>query len=124
MTKSNAEEPLRVVAISGSLRSNGYTCKALNIALEGARELGAQTQLIPLNDYDLIFVDIHMPNLDGFGVLSALRERHITKPMIAVTALRLDGVDQVALDAGYNDFLIKPIEQKDVLKVIKEYVPN
>lgn len=55
--KSTSEEPLRVVAISGSLRSTGYTCKALSIALEGAQELGAETQLILLNDYDLVFVD-------------------------------------------------------------------
>ncbi len=74
------------------------------------------------NDYDLIFVDIHMPNLDGFVVVSSLRERGITAPMIAVTALLLDGVDQIALDAGYNDFLRKPIEQEDVSRVIKEYL--
>jgi NAD(P)H-dependent FMN reductase len=53
----NNEEPLRVVAISGSLRSTGYTCKVLEIALEGALELGAQTQLINLKDYDLTFCD-------------------------------------------------------------------
>ncbi len=51
------KQSLRVVAISGSLRSNGYTCKALKFALEGAREVGAQTQLITLNDYNLVFVD-------------------------------------------------------------------
>ena len=42
--------------------------------------------------------------------------------MIAVTALLLDGVDRVALDAGYNDFLRKPIEQEDVSRVIEEYL--
>jgi CheY-like chemotaxis protein len=41
--------------------------------------------------------------------------------MIAVTALTLDGVDRVALDAGYNDFLRKPIEQEDVSRIIEEY---
>ena len=74
------------------------------------------------NDYDLIFVVIHMPNLDGFGVVTTLRERGITTPLIAVTALLFDGVDRVALDAGYNDFLIKPIEQEDVSRVIEEYL--
>ena len=74
------------------------------------------------NDYDLIFVDIHIPNLDGFVVVTTLRERGITIPMIAVTALTLDGVDRVALDAGYNDFLRKPIEQEDVARVIEKYL--
>ena len=73
------------------------------------------------NNYDLIFVDIHMPNLDGFVVVTSLREQGITAPMIAVTALLLDGIDQIALDAGYNDFLRKPIEQQDVSRVIEEH---
>ena len=73
------------------------------------------------NDYDLTFVDIHMPNLDGFVVINSLREQGITTPMIAVSALLLDGVDRVALDAGYNDFLRKPIEQEDVSRIIEEY---
>ncbi len=74
------------------------------------------------NDYDLIFVDIHIPNLDGFVVVSSLRERGITTPVIAVTALLLDGVDQVALDAGFDNFLRKPIEQEDVARVIEEHL--
>lgn len=56
MTDTNgAKGPLRVVAINGSLRPGGFTGKALCIALEGARERGAQTQLINLADYDLPF---------------------------------------------------------------------
>lgn len=46
-----------VVAINGSLRREGYTRKALQIALEGARQLGAQTRLLDLGDYDLVFCD-------------------------------------------------------------------
>ncbi len=57
MKNRTIEQSLRVVAISGSLRSTGYTIKALEIALEGAAELGAQTQLLNLNDFDLTFCD-------------------------------------------------------------------
>ena len=52
------------------------------------------------NDYDLIFVDIHIPNLDGFVVVTTLRERGINTPMIAVTALTFDGVDNWAVQAN------------------------
>lgn len=48
---------LHVIAICGSLRPGSYTRMALSIALEGARELGAQTQILDLQDYDLSFVD-------------------------------------------------------------------
>ena len=74
------------------------------------------------NDYDLIFVDIHMPAVDGFVVATSLREQGVAAPMIAVTALLLDGVEQIALDAGYNDFLRKPIREQDISRVISEHL--
>jgi len=46
---------IRVVGINGSLRDGSYTRLAVNLALQGAEEVGAQTQLIDLREYDLIF---------------------------------------------------------------------
>lgn len=46
---------MRVVGIGGSLRSGSYTLMAVKLALQGAKEVGAQTQLIDLREYDLIF---------------------------------------------------------------------
>jgi len=51
----DTEQPIRIVAICGSLRRGSYTRAALRIALEGAAEVGAVTQLIDLRDYELIF---------------------------------------------------------------------
>jgi len=50
-------EKLRVIAISGSLREGSYTRMALKIALQGARELGAETEILNLLDYQLPFSD-------------------------------------------------------------------
>jgi FMN reductase len=49
------ETPIIVVGICGSLRRGSYTRQALTIALEGAQEVGAQTRLIDLRDYQLVF---------------------------------------------------------------------
>ena len=51
------ETPLRVIAICGSLRPGSTTLTALRVALGGAQALGAETQLIDLRDYELIFCD-------------------------------------------------------------------
>ncbi len=48
---------IRVVGINGSLRDGSYTRMAVKLALQGAEEVGAQTHLIDLRDYDLIFCD-------------------------------------------------------------------
>ena len=50
-------EKLRIVGICGSLRSGSYTRRALAVALRGAVEAGAETQLIDLRDYKLVFCD-------------------------------------------------------------------
>ena len=55
--KEHTENHISVVGICGSIRSGSYTRMALKIALEGAQEVGVQTQLIDLRDYDLVFCD-------------------------------------------------------------------
>jgi len=58
MTLNDASQTsVRVVAICGSLNPNSKTRMALNITLAGAREVGAETQLIDLRNYELIFCD-------------------------------------------------------------------
>ena len=108
------DDPGHQILLQKLIEKTGCSCDCADDGRDGVMKAIS-------NDYDLIFVDIHIPNLDGFVVVTTLRERGINTPMIAVTALTLDGVDRVALDAGYNDFLRKPIEQEDVSRVIEEY---
>lgn len=54
---TNQNQPLNIIGICGSLRKGSYTRMALEIALQGAHELGAETRILNLNDYDLTFVD-------------------------------------------------------------------
>lgn len=49
------EKPVKVIAINGSLRPVSYTRMSLNIALQGAAELGVETELVELREYDLVF---------------------------------------------------------------------
>ncbi len=55
--KEQTENHILVVGICGSLRSRSYTRLALNVALKGAQEVGVQTHLIDLRDYNLVFCD-------------------------------------------------------------------
>jgi CheY-like chemotaxis protein len=74
------------------------------------------------NQYDLIFVDICIPELDGFMVVHYLRDRGLTTPAIAVTAVEIPGIDRSAMAAGFNDFLRKPIDQTMVAAIIDKYL--
>src|SRR5579863_6524647 len=54
---SEKEQPIRIAGISGSLRAGSYTRRAVERALEGAAQNGAETRLIDLRDYNLVFRD-------------------------------------------------------------------
>ena len=71
------------------------------------------------NAYDCIVLDIMMPRMDGMQVLVELRRRHITTPVIMLTA-KSEVDDRVAgLDAGADDYLPKPFAMKELLARIR-----
>jgi two-component system cell cycle response regulator DivK len=60
---------------------------------------------------DLVLLDIRMPILDGFGVLTGLRQddRFREIPIFALTAVAMQGDLERALAAGFDDYITKPI---------------
>src|SRR2546426_9755201 len=56
-TPAQTNHPIHIAGICGSLRAGSYSRQALRVALAGAAEAGAHTQLIDLNEYQLIFCD-------------------------------------------------------------------
>ncbi|MCE5185331.1 MAG: response regulator [Planctomycetaceae bacterium] len=75
------------------------------------------------NSYDILFIDIHIPEMDGFMLATQLRDRSYKAPLVAVTALKMEGIRRNALKVGYNDFLEKPIDQDDLANIVHHYVP-
>jgi len=102
------DEPLLIVGISGSLRDTSYTRMAVEIALEGAKEHGAEVQLIDLRDYDLVFCDgsgkegERAPDVlrlrqavgEAHGVILGSPEYHGSFSGVLKNALDLMGFDQ------------------------------
>jgi len=60
---------------------------------------------------DLLIVDLQMPALDGLGVLAELRrdERFATVPIVALTASAMHGDRERALEAGFTEYITKPV---------------
>lgn len=79
---------------------------------------GSQAQeLIRLNAYDLVLLDIMMPKVDGVAVLKAARQQFSMTELPIIMATALDETDQVAsaLSLGANDYLTKPFNKKILL---------
>ena len=77
-------------------------------------------------DFDLLLLDLHMPELDGFGVVGAIRERERTAgghlPVIALTARSRREDRERCLAAGMDDFLTKPVPTAALFAAIDRVV--
>ena len=73
--------------------------------------------------FDLIFMDIQMPNIDGFEATSAIRfNTNILQPIIiAMTASAMAGDKQNCLSAGMDDYVSKPIRLEDIRNIITKW---
>ena len=81
-------------------------------------------ELVSAACYDLVFIDIHIPELDGFMVACQLREMGYTHPLIAISALKLEGIERKAKAVGFDDYLPKPIEQEHIEQLLARYIVN
>ncbi len=72
--------------------------------------------------YDIVFMDIEMPGMDGFEVTKKLREKYKDqhqKPfIIALTANSLSGERERSMDLGMNEYLSKPFSAADVQRMV------
>lgn len=74
-------------------------------------------------NYDLIFMDIMMPKMDGVTTLNKLKElTGFEINTIALTADAIDGQKEKYLQDGFNDYLAKPIEKKELNRVIVKFL--
>ncbi len=97
---------------------SGANCQLFH-ASDGS-EVG---KLLSLNKgIELILMDIKMPYVNGIEALKQLREKKINTPVIAQTAYRFDYNKDQLLSMGFNDFISKPIDRKDLLKIMCKFL--
>ena len=83
---------------------------------------GQHTVAHAASQYDLIIMDIQMPELDGCSATRAIRQAGIETPVIALTANAQDADRVACLAAGCNCFLTKPIDRQTLYTAIEEQV--
>jgi signal transduction histidine kinase/DNA-binding response OmpR family regulator len=75
-------------------------------------------------DFDIIFMDMQMPEMSGVETTKAIRDKHIHTPIIALTANAFESDKQECLSAGMNDFTTKPLRRNELHRLIQKYSNN
>ena len=79
-------------------------------------------------DYDLIFLDHMMPELDGIETLNLIRadmDPYMQNvPVVALTANVMSGVREMFIAEGFNDYVPKPIDMVWVTSILRKYIPT
>ncbi|OGW15377.1 MAG: hypothetical protein A3G93_07405 [Nitrospinae bacterium RIFCSPLOWO2_12_FULL_45_22] len=76
------------------------------------------------NNYDLIIMDVMMPNIDGYEACRRLKANEITKsiPIILLTGRAQKGDILKGVQAGADDYLLKPYKLQDLLNRVNKYI--
>ena len=109
----------RMVA-SKILEKLGYLAEAVESGHEALRALGK-------SDYDLVFMDCQMPELDGLQATRMIREgmasnRNRNVAVVAMTAHAMKGDREICLEAGMNDYLTKPVRASEVAAALERWL--
>jgi len=76
------------------------------------------------NNYDLILMDDMMPKMSGKETLVKIKEMGVTTPVIALTANAISGEREKYINLGFNEYLSKPIDKKELERVLKRIFYN
>jgi len=92
----------------------------VDLRLSGAEAIEA----VKANNYDLVFMDHMMPEMDGIEATKRIREIYPELPIIALTANAVSGVKEMFLSNGFSDFLSKPIDIVKMNAILTNWIPK
>jgi len=102
---------------------------AVDTCLSGSEAIG----LVKQHDYDIVFMDHMMPEMDGIEATAAIRDWEKEQEdagiirnavtIVALTANAVSGMEEMFIGNGFNDFLAKPIDVSKLDKVLERWIP-
>jgi two-component system sensor histidine kinase/response regulator len=102
------------------LEKRGHTVAVAGNGKEALQALETQS-------FDLVFMDVQMPEMDGLEATAAIREKEETSgnhlPIIAMTAHAMTGDRERCIQAGMDDYLTKPIRPQALMEMLERFSP-
>lgn len=92
--------------------------KNIGYEIEIARNGSEAVEMLQKQKFDVIFMDLLMPEMDGYQAAGRIREAGYTLPIIAMSADETDETRKAAFEAGMNDYLMKPARVESIKKLL------
>ncbi len=108
------DSPDNQILISTYLRKQGARVES---ALDGAEGVATASKKV----FDVVLMDVQMPNMDGHEATKTLRALHYSRPIIALTAHAMNEERIRCFESGFTDFLTKPIQHERLIDVLTRY---
>ena len=108
--------------VVGLLELRGHRVETVGTGREALEALERRS-------FDLVLMDLEMPDMDGLEATAAIRERESRRagsghiPIVAMTAHAIKGFREKCLEAGMDDYITKPIEPRELYLVVEAVVP-
>jgi CheY-like chemotaxis protein len=120
---SNVEKAKPLIAV---LEDHDDTREYLTLALgdhfsiQAFGDAGGLLSVLQREKFSAVVADIMLPGLDGYGFVRAVRANEQLKDLcvIAVTALAMPGDREKALNAGFTDYLVKPVASTEIASIL------
>jgi signal transduction histidine kinase/DNA-binding LacI/PurR family transcriptional regulator/CheY-like chemotaxis protein/HPt (histidine-containing phosphotransfer) domain-containing protein len=111
------DNAINLNVICGLLRQCGVTVFA---AASGEEAI----EMLRKDQYNLVFMDHMMPEMDGIETTKRIREMGINTPVIALTANAITSAKEILLASGMDDYLSKPIVKEQLYEILAKWIPN
>ena len=109
------DDPATAQGIEMMLRSDSYVCDVTDMGEDGL-EIGK------LYDYDIIVLDLMLPDMDGYEVLRRLRAARVKTPVLILSGLNGSDDKIKGLGVGADDYLTKPFDKRELIARIQAIV--
>ncbi|MCX6597744.1 MAG: ATP-binding protein [Acidobacteria bacterium] len=110
------DDPVNQMLIQRLLESAGHSATVVSNGLQALEALAR-------NSYDVVLMDVQMPEMDGLEAVARLRQRehdqHVPRlPVVGLTAMAMKGDRDLCINAGMDECLTKPIHKRHLLEVL------
>jgi CheY-like chemotaxis protein len=114
------DNKLNQIVAAGTLRKLGYYVEIVDGGVAAVEACSSAR-------FDAVLMDVMMPDMDGYQATAEIRANEVADsrphtPVIGLSARAMDGDREIALEAGFNDYLAKPLREDELKDALERWI--